>query len=80
MCSTCGCHGGQLEKKVLSVEGMSCGHCKSAVEKAALGLPGVMAAEVNLEAKTLTVEFDSSKTALKDIAAAIDDIGFSAVV
>ena len=77
MCSNCGCHGGIIEKKVLRVEGMSCNHCKSAVEKAALGLPGVMSALVNLEAKTLSVEFDPVKTSLKDIADAIDEIGFT---
>ena len=79
MCKTCGCHGAQVEKKVFTVEGMSCGHCKSAVENAARALTGVMAAEVNLDAKTLTVEYDPAKSTVADISAAIEDIGFSVV-
>lgn len=76
MCKTCGCHGSQLEKKTLTVEGMSCNHCKNAVEKAVRGLPGVMAAEVDLAAKGLKVEFDAAKSSLDDIKKAVDDAGF----
>lgn len=79
MCNTCGCHGKQLEKSILNIAGMSCGHCKSAVEKAVRGLPGVLAAEVNLDAKTLSVEYNSSETVLADITAAIVDVGFAVV-
>lgn len=77
MCKTCGCHGGNLQKQTLTVEGMSCGHCQSAVEKAVRGLPGVMAAEVDLAAKTLKVEFDPAKSALTSIKQAVEDAGYS---
>ena len=76
MCKSCGCHGGKMEKVVLKVSGMSCGHCKNAVEKAVRGLPGVMAAEVDLEAGTLKLEFDAAKTALAQIKEAVDDAGY----
>lgn len=79
MCKTCGCHGGNLDKQILTVEGMSCNHCKNAVEKAVLGLPGVLAANVDLGAKTLTVEFDTGKSKLEDIKAAIDEAGYEVV-
>ncbi len=77
MCKGCGCHGAQPDKEIIKVEGMTCGHCKSSVEKAVRGLPGVLAAEVNLDAKTLQVEFDHHKSSLADIKKTIQDIGFS---
>ena len=76
MCKTCGCHGAKLEKVALTVEGMSCDHCKNAVEKAVRALPGVLAAEVDLAAKRLQVDFDPTKTSLQDIKAAVDDAGY----
>lgn len=76
MCKSCGCHSAPLDKETITVEGMTCGHCKSSVEKAVRGLPGVMAAEVDLAAKTLKVEFDHHKSSLADIKQTVQDIGF----
>lgn len=64
-------------KKVITIEGMSCGHCKNAVEKAVKALVGVTVAEVDLAAKTLTVEFDENKTDVEQIEAVIDDAGYT---
>ncbi|BBB90261.1 MAG TPA: copper ion binding protein [Methylomusa anaerophila] len=66
-----------MEKIVIPVEGMSCGHCKNAVEKAVRALPGVTQAEVDLAAKTLTAEFDSNRTSLTKIKAAIEEEGYT---
>nr|MBP9484379.1 heavy-metal-associated domain-containing protein [Negativicutes bacterium] len=50
MCKFCGCFRfGKPDKETIKVDGMSCGHCKNAVEKAVRALPGVLAAEVDLE-------------------------------
>ncbi|MDR3566258.1 MAG: cation transporter [Negativicutes bacterium] len=76
MCKTCGCHGGKLEKQVIPVKGMTCGHCKGAVEKAARGLPGVMAAEVDLAGGTLKIEYDPAKTPLDTVKKAVEEAGF----
>ena len=76
MCKNCGCHGSAPDKEIVKVEGMTCGHCKSSVEKAVRGLPGVLAAEVDLAGKTLTVEFDSKKSTLAEIKKTVEDIGF----
>ena len=43
-----------MEKKIL-VEGMMCNHCKMEVEKVLSAVPGVTAANVDLEAKTACV-------------------------
>ena len=58
---------------------MSCSHCKNAVEKAIRGLPGILAAEVNLDAGKVTVEFDSAKTSRKEIEQAVEDQGYTIV-
>lgn len=47
-------------KKHLAVEGMNCGHCTSAVEKALRAVPGVRDVSVELASKTATVEIDAS--------------------
>jgi copper chaperone CopZ len=43
-----------MEKKMV-IEGMKCMHCKASVEKALQAVPGVTAAEVDLEAKTAKI-------------------------
>ena len=62
-------------KTVLQVEGMMCGHCKAHVEKALLGVPGVTAAEADLDAKTATVTGDADRAAL---IAAVKEAGYEA--
>lgn len=68
-----------VEKDVLLVEGMSCGHCKNSVEKAVRALTGVALAEVNLAEKTLAVEFDTAKVSLDKIKEAVDEEGYTVV-
>jgi len=48
-------NGGNEMKKVLVIEGMSCGHCKAAVEKALKAVAGVENAVVDLNTKTAEV-------------------------
>lgn len=71
--------GNHLEKHEIIVDGMSCGHCKAAVEEAVNALPGIKLAHVDLEAKTLTVEFDGSQITLEKIKAAVDEEGYTVV-
>ena len=65
-----------MDKITLNVDGMSCGHCKAAVEKALKGLDGVQAAEADLAAKTVTVTYDANKANRDALAAAITDAGY----
>lgn len=44
------------------IEGMTCGHCKKRVENALSELEGVKEVAVDLEAKTATLELESSVT------------------
>jgi len=53
-----------MNKTVLKVEGMSCNHCKMAVEKAAREVTGVEEALVKLEQKELVVTGSASREQL----------------
>jgi copper chaperone CopZ len=59
--------------KKITIEGMSCGHCKARVEKALSELDGITSAVVDLEAKTATIEGETSDEILRET---IDDAGY----
>ena len=61
---------------VLKVEGMMCTHCKAMVEKVCKAVPGTEDAQVDLQAKTVTVTGQASREAL---AAAITEAGYEVV-
>ena len=65
-------------KKVLTVNGMMCAHCKANVEKALNSLEGVASAEVNLEEKTATVEL-TSELSNETLSQAVTDAGYEVV-
>ncbi|WP_027954030.1 copper chaperone CopZ [Halobacillus kuroshimensis] len=63
---------------MLQVEGMTCDHCKKAVEGALTGLSGVEQADVNLESGKVRVSHNDtvSNEALKE---AVEDQGYDVV-
>lgn len=64
-------------KKILTVEGMSCGHCEKAVKGAVGELAGVSNVKVNLETKKVEVEGESLlDEAIKE---AIEEVGFDVI-
>lgn len=65
-----------MDKITFNVDGMSCGHCKAAVEKGLMGIDGVQAAEADLAAKTVQVSYDASKVNRDTLAGAINDAGY----
>lgn len=69
-----------MEKILLQVEGMSCGHCVKAVEDAVNALDGVAAVEVSLENKTATVSYDGAKATIDQMKDAIEDEGYDVTV
>ena len=62
-------------KKVLSIEGMMCGHCQAHVEKALKAMDGVTSVEVSLENKNATVEL-SKDISDAEFKAVIEDAGY----
>lgn len=64
-------------KKVLLVEGMSCGHCEKAVKGAVGSLAEVSNVEVDLNSKKVTVEGENLQdNSLKEV---IEDAGYEVI-
>ena len=68
----------KLEKTSISVETAVCDMCSATIETALEKAEGVKSAAVDLEAKTVTVEFDPTKTTLTKIEQAIANAGYNA--
>lgn len=66
-----------MSNATLNVEGMSCGHCVSSVEKAVSNLGAT--AKVDLATKKVSVDYDENKLTLKAIKEAIEDQGYDVV-
>ena len=58
----------------VSIEGMSCGHCVMAVEKALQGIAGVVVDDV--EIGTADVRYDGTNETYERIERAIHDAGY----
>ncbi|MFD0710345.1 copper ion binding protein [Paenibacillus sp. GCM10027626] len=63
-----------MQNVQLKVEGMSCGHCVTSIEKALteLGASG----KVDLASKKVAVQYDESKLSINAIKEAIEDQGY----
>lgn len=60
----------------LKVEGMSCNHCKMAVEKALHEISGVESVQVNLDQKEVVVNGSADRSQL---AKAIEEAGYTVI-
>jgi copper chaperone len=63
--------------KILTVEGMSCGHCEMAVKKALGDLDGVKSVKVDLDSKKVEVEGEDLID--ENLKEAIEDAGYDVV-
>ena len=62
-------------KKLIKIEGMSCGHCSGRVEKMLKAIDGVTEAVVDLDAKNAIVSL-SAEVSDELIIEAVDDAGY----
>jgi len=60
----------------MSVPEIHCDHCKHSIEGALTPLPGVASAQVDVDARTVTVEVDEKVTNRGRLVAAIEDQGY----
>ncbi|MGA9394977.1 MAG: cation transporter [Azonexus sp.] len=67
-----------MESSVIKVGGMSCQGCVKNITGVLAAMPGVVAAEVSLEAGEAKVSFDPQIVSRSALAAAIEDAGFDA--
>lgn len=67
-----------MNLKTIKIDGMQCNHCKMTVEKVLNALEGVEKVEVNLEAKTATLELlqDIENSTLTSV---IEEAGFTVI-
>jgi copper chaperone len=65
-----------MERITLKVDGMSCGHCVKAVEKAIAGVEGVTLEQVAIG--SATVSFDPLRTDVGTLIDAVADAGYEA--
>ncbi len=69
-----------METVHLKITGMSCGHCKSAVQNALQRQPGVRAATVDLQGGTADVDYDPAAVSPSQLTAAVAEEGYTAAV
>ncbi|CAB4614436.1 unannotated protein [freshwater metagenome] len=62
-----------MTTRTYSVPGISCGHCKSAIEGEIAPLDGVESVAVDIDAKTVLVVGDITEDAVR---AAVDEAGY----
>lgn len=65
-----------MKRVHFEVAGMSCGHCVSAVKKAAGSVDGVTVESVQIG--SVAVELDESKASIAQVVDAIADAGYEA--
>lgn len=68
-----------ITQEIINVNGMSCGHCTAAVEKALKSLTGVQQAVADLNAKTVTVTYNPGEISREMIEKTIVEEGYQVV-
>ena len=68
-----------MTEKTFRVEGMSCGHCKAAVEPELNGLSGVERSSADFERGTVEVAYDEDRLTTEDIKGAVEAAGYTLV-
>jgi len=65
---------------MLDVQNMTCSLCPITVKKALTQVPGVSTAKVDLDTKTVTVQFDPDKASAAALVKATTNAGFPSTV
>lgn len=64
-----------MSETVLKIDGMTCMHCKMAVERALKGVPGVTSVNVDIAKKQAVVADSADQSAMVK---AVDETGYKA--
>lgn len=59
-----------------NVPDVSCGHCKASIESALQPLAGVRRAEVDIDAKSVAVDYDDAQIDRSGVVRAIESAGY----
>jgi len=68
-----------MTEKTLRVPGMSCGHCKAAVEGELNRLSGVKGSNADVEKGTVVVRYDEAEVSTEQLEGAIEEAGYAVV-
>lgn len=66
-----------LTQTKLDVAGMTCGHCKAAVEEELGNLDGVEHSDADFESGAVEVRYDDTKVTTEDLNAAVEEAGYA---
>ncbi len=66
-----------MAQGIFKLAGIHCKSCKHLIESVATDLPGVNSINVDLESRECEFNFDESKISEKEIARAIEQLGYS---
>jgi copper ion binding protein len=72
--------GSEKTTSVFKVEGMTCGGCEAGVRLSVTKLDGVEKVEASYEKGRATVTYDAAKVTPEEIVAAIEGLGYKAVL
>lgn len=64
----------------LTIDGMTCEHCRKKVEAALMGVSGVWGVEVNLAERSADVQCDVRRAKPEELIAAVEAAGYRAEV
>lgn len=67
-----------MKREKIIIDGMSCGHCVMAIERALGKLPGISNVRVDLKTNSADVEYDDTTISLNEIFDEIDNQGYNA--
>lgn len=68
--------GQKREKIQLTIEGMSCDHCRQTVQKGLQELPGVTSVQVFLAEKRADIEFNPKKVSQEQLKEKVRSLGY----
>jgi copper chaperone len=68
-----------MTQEIIKVEGMSCMHCQLRVKKAVEAVEGIQRADVNLQTKQVTVDYEEGKANLEKVKDAIRESGYEPI-
>lgn len=71
--------GNAMAHTTLDVEGMSCGHCKAAVEGELAKLDGVEHSEADFDNNTVGVRYEEARVSTDDLRSAVEAAGYRVV-
>jgi copper chaperone len=69
----------KMNQEIIKVEGMSCMHCQLRVKKAVEAVEGVQRADVNLQTKQVTVDYEEGKANIEKVKDAIRESGYEPI-